>query len=265
MPDIGRWGVVDPLAEKAPNWTPYRYAFNNPVKYIDPKGLFETKFGAWWHRTWNGGGSKIFQDKNNKDYYYTQKVGSGTDANGGVVINMRKEYGHNASKESGYPVLKIQAKADLGVGIGGKAGVLQGKAAILNQDIGYLQYDAIANKGTAKLGDGKVDNSLELAAGLGKKSPISIGAGIDYNYDYNSVKDNGISGVKGTEQLDWSLKAGLDIGPGVGNGFESLDIQPSVGSGGVVDTGAACYCIDLGVGVKVLLGAEVKILIGIQK
>jgi RHS repeat-associated protein len=40
---IGRWVQVDPLAELAYNWTPYRNAFNNPIKYIDPFGLFETK------------------------------------------------------------------------------------------------------------------------------------------------------------------------------------------------------------------------------
>jgi len=39
---IGRLGSVDPLAEKAPSWTPYRYGFNNPVLFIDPNGLFET-------------------------------------------------------------------------------------------------------------------------------------------------------------------------------------------------------------------------------
>lgn len=100
MPDIGRWGVVDPLAEKAPSWTPYRYAFDNPLKYTDPKGLFETRFGAWWHRMWHGGGSNIFQDKNNNQYYYTQKNGSSVDSNGGLVMNIRKEYGHNNNKFS---------------------------------------------------------------------------------------------------------------------------------------------------------------------
>ena len=40
-PSIGRFAGVDALAELSPDWTPYRYAYNNPLRYSDPFGLTE--------------------------------------------------------------------------------------------------------------------------------------------------------------------------------------------------------------------------------
>ena len=39
---LGRFNVMDPLAELAYDFTPYRYGFNNPVFFSDASGLFET-------------------------------------------------------------------------------------------------------------------------------------------------------------------------------------------------------------------------------
>jgi RHS repeat-associated protein len=94
MPDIGRWGVVDLLADLAPSLTPYRYGFNNPISFTDPFGLFETRKEAREYRrehdisgsvTKNKDGSFSINDKTNHVSYTKGTEGSGENfANDGV-------------------------------------------------------------------------------------------------------------------------------------------------------------------------------------
>jgi len=75
---LGRWFVMDSESEISQAWTPYRYGFNNPVRYWDVGGRFEMDSKQ----------AKLYQRLSNYIKNDIQAIG-----NNSRIVNALKKYG----------------------------------------------------------------------------------------------------------------------------------------------------------------------------
>ena len=95
----GRWISPDPLSEEFPDWTPYRYGFNNPIKFSDPTGMLEDIYEVdeQGNLTWKAESDRdvIYASKN-----FDKQGNLKAENDGGVDVGEKGYIANNSASET---------------------------------------------------------------------------------------------------------------------------------------------------------------------
>jgi RHS repeat-associated protein len=177
-PNIARFLSEDPLTKKFPWWTPYQFAGNMPIRYIDLDGL---------------------EPENNPDNPANQDKRNPTN-----TINFLYELsGGDANFDANYYQGTFDANATLTNGVTSTVGQ-DGRTYVSGNPNAHISNEWVSNKGLFKIADGELDNTKFSNYILGS---LINGAGYEnIEFPQNGIVSNRLrnSGIVQLALNDWS-------------------------------------------------------------